>query len=350
MNNLKNMQIQTSYIVGKTVIFGIVAILVMMSAALTASANGKGGDINIPAGQDAFGVSDAGFNLQLPPDFFGPGSEPFEGIIICEGQSDAGTDTIIERKTDINLPPPPSSDTVPIELIQLDLVSCQPIVVNHNDGSQQQWDVQIDLSLIIPPTGQMIIKRIDENGGTFDAQLPVQPRFIFTQVEDGVITEPGTGITDPGTIVDDNPLELQSIIWELVVFDFSAIDVPWFVCLDTTSDFCPGPVAFSTDNGWMNLIPLQPALPDEICEFPLPNGGLVVLPTPHNPNPSSDKSQSPDQLRRAADRLEAKGLTGEANLLRGIAETIEVIQEKCAELPPIDEDDPPVLPLSRRGR
>ncbi len=346
-----------SYVMQR-IISSIFAVLVMALAAPTASANGADGALRIPAGQDHFRVSDAGFDLQLPPDFFGPGSEPFDGTIICGGQEDFGTDTIIERKSDIILPPPPSSDTIPIEIIELQLVSCQPIVVNHNDGSQEQWNVQIDLSPIIPPPGQMTIERIDKNGGTFDAQLPVQPRFIFIQVG-------GEEITEPGTIVGDNPLEhgsdsiveQQPIIWESEFnsFVFNAQSVPWSLCL-TPSVFCPGPIALASADGWMNLVlPVFPGDPDEkACEFPLPNGGLVVLPTPHNPNPSSDKAQSPDQLRRAADRLEAKGFTAEADRLRLIAEAIETIQQTCKglnDIPPFDENHaPPDLPPLGRGR
>lgn len=310
--------------------------LVMASAPPTASANGAGA-LRIPAGDDAWKVADAGFSVQLPPDFFGPGSEPFAGTIICEGLSDDVPDTIIRRQADIILPPAPSSDTIPIEIIQLNLVSCQPIVVNHNDETTQLWNVQIDLSLNMPPPGQMTIERIDENGGTFDAQFPVLPRFTFVQAGDA-------DLTDPGTIVGDTPLEHGSdfiveqhqVIWE-PVFDFSTFDVPWFVCTATDLTpvpiFCPDNIPFLANNGWMNLTPLPPALPDDTCEFPLPNGGLVVLPTAHNPNPSSDKAQSPDQLRRAADRLEAKGLVEEANWLRLIAEAIETIQQTCVPTP-----------------
>lgn len=312
---------------GRAVISGSIAVLVMAPA--TASANGTDGNVNIPAGQDHFSISEAGFNLELPPDFFGPGSEPFAGTITCGGQDEPGTDTIIERKADIILPPPPSSDTIPIEIVALQLVSCQPIVVNLNDGSQQQWNVQVGLSPNMPPLGQMTITRANENGGTFDAQLPVQPRFVFTRI----------------TAIDlgYEPTE-DAVEFDATVFEFSAHDVPWTVCPGTTAGFCPEPVAFGAENGWMNLIPLPPALPNDTCEFPLPNGGLVVLPTPHNPNPSSDKAQSPDQLRRAADRLEAKGFVDEANRLRLIAEAIETIQQGCAEL----DDVPPTPP--GRGR
>lgn len=331
-----HMKTRTSYAARNAVILGIIAVLVMAAALPAASADAAATDIHIPAGQDSFHISDARFNIQIPADFFGPGSDPFGGAIICVGGNTDAPDTIIERKSDMDLPRPPSSDTIPIEIIELQLVSCQPIVVTFNDGSQQQWNVRVDLSPTVPQPGEMTVTRTDAQGGTFDAQLPVQPLFTFTPVDGGEIIEPGAGteeqLFEPD--VDEVPLNFGS-----EYFEFSAHNVLWSVCPDTESDFCPGPIAFNADNSWINLIPLPipPNLPDETCEFPLPNGGIVVLPTPKNPNPSSDHAQGPNQLRRSADRLEAHGLADEANRLRLLAETIETIQQTCENL----NDTPP---------
>lgn len=199
----------------------------------------------IPSGQDLFQIDEAAFTVPIPAGFFGPGSEPFGGTIICGGENIDAADTIIERKSDIILSSPPSSDTIPIELIQLNLISCQPIVVQNNDGSQQQWDVRIDLSPTAPPPGQMTIRRAHENGGTFDSQLPVLPRFIFTTVAGGDNVE-----LDPGN-----------------VFEFSAHDVSWLVCPGTESDFCPGRVVLSeTEGAMIILVPVITGISDE-CDI-----------------------------------------------------------------------------------
>jgi hypothetical protein len=71
---------------------------------------------------------------------------------------------------------------VPIELVQLSLVSCNPITVTTNQGSSF-WDVSVDLSQVLPPpTTQMTIRKTHANGGTFDSTLRIYPRFTFTEV------------------------------------------------------------------------------------------------------------------------------------------------------------------------
>jgi hypothetical protein len=122
--------------------------------------------------------------MPIPPDFFGPGSDPFDGQIGPLGGADPdGPDTIIRRLADVNLPPPPSTATVPIELVALSLKSCQPITVTENGGlNPSLWDVEVELSPTPASVGQMTITKTHDNGGTFTSNLFVQPRFIFTKV------------------------------------------------------------------------------------------------------------------------------------------------------------------------
>ena len=84
--------------------------------------------------------------------------------------------------------PLPTSATVPVEIVALDLVSCQPIQV----GNSGDWDVQVSLSNP-QPQGQMTATKLDPNGGVFSATLLVQPVYTFTRVGN-----PGDGHTNPG--------------------------------------------------------------------------------------------------------------------------------------------------------
>jgi len=199
--------------------------------------------IKIPAGMGSFHVNDAGFNIQLPPDFFGPGSEPFEGTVVCPGEDSDTTDTIIKRG-EIDLPPE-GTDTVLIEIVELQLVSCQPIVVTDKDGNRQEWNVKVNLPPTPQPQGRMTVTRTHEDGGTFDAELPVAPMFTFTQVSEDDTT---------------NPLHLLGD-----ANDYRAMNIPWQICPGTESDFCPDEIPFQADNSWLFLQvqpPLQQAPPD----------------------------------------------------------------------------------------
>src|SRR5207253_1706027 len=86
----------------------------------------------------AFGTAD---NPPIPAGFFGAGSNPFLGTVqwspLPIDSSISPTDTIVRRPP---LPPPPT--TVPIELVELSLVSSQPITVNYSGGPPpEQWFV-----------------------------------------------------------------------------------------------------------------------------------------------------------------------------------------------------------------
>ncbi|OQX76974.1 MAG: hypothetical protein B6D61_07955, partial [Bacteroidetes bacterium 4484_249] len=64
----------------------------------------------------------------IPADFFGPGSDPFDGVIHLKGESlesseFPNSDAIIERLSEANLPQPyPASDAVQTEIVELDLI------------------------------------------------------------------------------------------------------------------------------------------------------------------------------------------------------------------------------------
>jgi len=148
----------------------------------------------------------------IPADFFGPGSDPFSSMIPVEGVgADLGfgpsnielssvhssgdfllfldsdpslldTDTVVERQSAANLAMIGSMDTIPIEIVAMNLVSVNPITVTFNGGMDpEDWNVEVEL--FGPQTqGTMTITRTQADGGTFDSSLPVAPKFTFTKV------------------------------------------------------------------------------------------------------------------------------------------------------------------------
>ena len=131
--------------------------------------------------------------MPIPADFFGPGSDPFTGTValdggqlvtgLCPNDDLIGIDTIVERLSDAQLPTIGSSDPIPIEIVELSLVSVAPITVTYNGGQNPElWDIEVELSQLPQPQGQMTINRTHANGGTFDTNLPVMPRFTFTHL------------------------------------------------------------------------------------------------------------------------------------------------------------------------
>jgi hypothetical protein len=159
------------------------------------------------------------FNLQIPPDYLGMGSLPFDGRVDFVGDrtgtlgcpvSDlflrfdtplvgqfgqqsvvdaragdglAATDTIVQRLGTAELPNVGDSQNVPIQIVSLSLVSVRPIVVNYRDGSTAQWVVDVGLAPLPQPTGGMTMTKTHADGGTWSSTLPVHPRFTFRNLD-----------------------------------------------------------------------------------------------------------------------------------------------------------------------
>ncbi len=147
----------------------------------------------IDPGDDHYSVSNASFNFNstsgcsppIPADFFGPGSDPFEGQIGCQGDpANYGMDMIISRVLPGSVPPPyPAVAPIPIEIVALNLISIGPITVTSGTNPPELWDVDVDLSPAPPaPIGTMTVTKTHPNGGTFQTEIHVQPRFTFTKV------------------------------------------------------------------------------------------------------------------------------------------------------------------------
>jgi len=164
-----------------------------------------GSDLWITPGRpDCVGASYVDLAVDpLPPGLFGPGSDSFDGVICLQGDpfpvQGGQADTIVERKTTAVLPDPSNSvDRVDIEIVALRLVSLEPIMVTFNGGPDSgQFNVQVCLSSVAPQEpGWMAIAHKREMGGTFNAYLPVIPKFNFQKVSG---TGNATAEHDPGS-------------------------------------------------------------------------------------------------------------------------------------------------------
>lgn len=116
----------------------------------------------------------------IPADFFELGSAPFEGEVQLGGAEIF--DTFVERRAPMVLPATGALAFAPIELVELTLVSCQPIAVDIG-GEEVQWDVEVSLSKVPAGEGSITVQRTHANGGLFDAHFPLYPRFTFRRVD-----------------------------------------------------------------------------------------------------------------------------------------------------------------------
>ena len=66
----------------------------------------------------------------IPADFFYPGSNPFTALVPLQGDGSGtcGSDTMVDRPVNATLPVG-GQDTIPIEIVELSLVSSAPITV-----------------------------------------------------------------------------------------------------------------------------------------------------------------------------------------------------------------------------
>ncbi len=159
----------------------------------------------------------------IPADFFWPGSDPFVGHIPLEGvafdpmQDDIST--LVQRFGDPIFPHDlvGTTATIEIEIVALSLKSIQPITVIVS-GQPQLWDLEITLSDVVPPPGQLTATKTHDNGGTFDSTFLVQPRFIFTSVSDNQVREFDTGLEG------------------MPALQFSASNTPWVHSLGLSLD------------------------------------------------------------------------------------------------------------------
>jgi hypothetical protein len=253
---------------------------------VAAVASPGSGQIFVDPGFDLFRTSpaltefDFG-SMPMPAGFFGPGSDPFDGIIVLDGgqvPQDAcpnvdvtGIDTVVRRLQEASLPMVGSQAIVETEIVALSLAMTIPITVSYNGGqSPQQWDVEVELSPTLAPTGQMTIRRTHPNGGEFDTSLPVLPSFTFARLADTRLLDFGAEALPP--------------------IQFESFNDPWLsippIPGSCTSNWCPAP------GGPMVLTSVEAQHGvDSECS-PVVSGVGGVLPPPFSladphPNPTS---------------------------------------------------------------
>lgn len=142
----------------------------------------------IPAGTDYWLTHYAQFEFgtpdlpTVPADFFGPGSDPFDGVVVFKGKPANPTtntlaDTIVERLDVIMFDPPAP---INIEMIDLNLVSTRPVRVTYFSGTVESFfDVTVELDSSLTSPGQMTADKFDDSHGVFEMALTPNINFIF---------------------------------------------------------------------------------------------------------------------------------------------------------------------------
>jgi hypothetical protein len=173
----------------------------------------------------------------IAADFFGPGSDPFDGGIPgdqtsldptpdCPGAS-GPISMLIKRLDTALLPTIGSSDVIDVEIIALSLVSSTPITVTYNGGlNPELWNVTITPSPLNINPGTMTVRFEIPSGGTFDSEILVKPHFAFERVSDGEIR-----VFDGAGTYDDL-ISVSNVPW--VYGD------PSLTCSPCASNFIPG--------------------------------------------------------------------------------------------------------------
>ncbi len=125
----------------------------------------------IPSGSEGYNPSTGsgigfgpGMGLgPIPPDFFGPGSDPFEGQIALSG---AGTPMLVEREA-VYIPDSTGEETVDTEIVELSLRSTAPITVTYGGGPDSFFDVYVELETSSPGTALVNTSGGGSGGGGY---------------------------------------------------------------------------------------------------------------------------------------------------------------------------------------
>jgi hypothetical protein len=187
-------------------------LVVALGACLVIATTGRVRAADVTPGYDYWVTEPGGTYLDfigepLPSDFFGPGSDPFDGVIALHGEPlDPGTSgessTIVERLTPASLPPPyPSSNFVEIQMTELQLVSTSPITVTFFGGVLLfHYEVTITLNPAYLSLGLMRIEAQSDGGGIYtNINMDVYPSIHFEPIDGGPM---------PITWLPDDPFDL----------------------------------------------------------------------------------------------------------------------------------------------
>lgn len=166
-------------------------------------------DIFIGPGEDCWETNDCATKssfceFPIPAGFFGSGSKSFGGEIPLKGVDlappdptypeyypEMNTDTRLNRGEEMFFPGL-SIQKAPLDLSFLHLESCQPVVVQFDDGTSKSFDVEV-LRSEFPPMkefeivqGEIIVTRSHDGGGSFESEFPVHVKYVFREVGTGM--------------------------------------------------------------------------------------------------------------------------------------------------------------------
>lgn len=193
-----------------------------------------------------------------PVDFCG--APPVDPTVwgLPPGTDTGNADTVVRRPFDGDLTG--GSATIPIEIVELSLMSCAPITVDFG-GGPTLWDVDVSLSSLGPSQGAIIVQG-GLSGGTFDSTFVVRPLFTFTEVGNPLVNHvidgqqlvfwahnvPWSPVPPPGALLIPGPFGDPRVNFHVGAppgnMDF----------------FFPNPVPFGGDGNWTvsNAVP-EPA-------------------------------------------------------------------------------------------
>lgn len=189
----------------------VIAIVLLLTSGSGDVAKADPGPVQ--AGYDLLQTDSSGtyqdFSISpLPPDFFGPGCDPFAQKVFLKGvpfntfgafTGLSPTDTIVQRLQDAPVTfPNLVGATIDIEIVRLELVSVAPLTVTC-PGGPQQWEMRAQVPEVGGPAqsqGSVTIRHEYPDGGTFDnVTLPVTPLLTFTEAAGPGVIGPFPGPT-----------------------------------------------------------------------------------------------------------------------------------------------------------
>jgi len=268
---------------GKTFCVSILAVLIT-GVALSSSSQGTttASPESVPPGIDLWMTPGGGTavwdfsDAPLPADFFEPGSDPFDGTVVLAGSplpnlsgpSLFPADTVVQRLQPAILPTVPSSDTVDIVIRALHLVGTSPITVTYMGGIlPEAWEVKVALSSsVLQVTGTMTISHGCVGGGSFDATLPVQPKFIFTRQSDSAVRTLDPGDAKTYTVTNGRWVQTPASSFQVVTVSPGAVT-------DGDADGSPDPPLPGTSNFAAGIWPLP-------CNASSPSTAQIMRLTP----------------------------------------------------------------------
>jgi hypothetical protein len=214
-------------------------------------------------------------DTEIPATFFGPGSDPFHGAVAFGGVPlttflgvhPGDADTVVQRPQ-ASADPMPTAPPIPIQLVQLSLVSMQPITVTYNGGQNPEpWQVNAQTGSQASQ-GQMTITHptLTGAGGTFSSTLRVLPLLTFTRLSDGHQATLDAGALQPAT-KDKLVLGAQNVPWS------PGCKLPALALSGINDGFCPGLNSLGRNKRTVEqaqlaqhgIYPVQPALEHFRC-------------------------------------------------------------------------------------